>query len=168
MSSRPSCNPDPHDRHVYPLFGAEELDWHEIAAKVQATLGIPVRYEPIDIRPLPRARRASASADFVQHISNVAQDYRDGIFAGVNNLVEVIGGVKPITVEDYVAATRPQFEPAGRLVGEREELATAVRVEHRAQRHQRVPARAVVDVHAPAFRLDEPRTSQLRQMMADG
>jgi NAD(P)H dehydrogenase (quinone) len=49
----------------------------------------------------------------VQHISAVAQDYRDGVFAGVNNLVEVIGGVKPITVEDYVAATRSQFETSG-------------------------------------------------------
>jgi NAD(P)H dehydrogenase (quinone) len=49
----------------------------------------------------------------VQHISAVAQDYRDGIFAGVNNLVEVIGGIKPITVEDYVKATRSQFETSG-------------------------------------------------------
>src|SRR6201993_1696731 len=32
-------NPDPHDRQIYPLFGAEELTWHEIAAKVQDTLG---------------------------------------------------------------------------------------------------------------------------------
>ena len=57
--------------------------------------------------------RSGASAHFVQHISNVAQDYRDGIFAGVNNLVEVIGGIKPITVEDYVAANRSQFDTSG-------------------------------------------------------
>ncbi len=107
-------NPDPHDRQVYPLFGGEELNWHEIAAKVQATLGIPVRYEPIDIPTFAAGLTAAgASPHFVQHISSVAQDYRDGIFAGVNNLVEVIGGVKPITVEDYVAATRPKFETSG-------------------------------------------------------
>ena len=107
-------NPDPHDRQVYPLFGAEELNWHEIAAKVQATLGIPVRYEPIDIPTFAAGLTAAgASPHFVQHISSVAQDYRDGVFAGVNNLVEVIGGVKPITVEDYVAATRSQFETSG-------------------------------------------------------
>ena len=108
-------NPDPHDRQVYPLFGAEELDWHGIAAKVQATLGIPVRYEPIGIPTFAADLTASgASPHFVQHISNVAQDYRDGVFAGVNNLVEVIGGVKPITVEDYVAATRSRFDTSGR------------------------------------------------------
>jgi len=109
-------NPDPHDRQVYPLFGAEELNWHEIAAKVQATLGIPVHYEPIDIPTFAAGLTAAgASAHFVQHISNVAQDYRDGVFAGVNNLVEVIGGVKPITVEDYVAATRSRFDTNGRV-----------------------------------------------------
>jgi NAD(P)H dehydrogenase (quinone) len=108
-------NPDPHDGQIYPLFGAEELDWHQIAAKVQQTLGIPVRYEPIDIPTFSAGLAASgASAFFVQHFSNVAQDYRDGVFAGVNNLVEEIGGVKPISVEDYVAATRSRFETSGR------------------------------------------------------
>src|ERR1700756_2269907 len=107
-------NPDPHDRQVYPLFGAEELNWHEIAAKVQDTLGIPVRYEPTDIPTFAASLAAAgASAHFVQHISNVAQDFRDGVFAGVNNLVEVIGGGKPITVEEYVEATRSQFETSG-------------------------------------------------------
>lgn len=108
-------NPDPHDRQVYPLVGAEELDWDEIAAKVQATLGIPVRYEPIDIPAFTAGLTAGgASPFFVQHIGNVAQDYRDGVFAGENNLVEVIGGVKPITVEDYVAANRSRFDTTGR------------------------------------------------------
>jgi uncharacterized protein YbjT (DUF2867 family) len=107
-------NPDPHDRQVYPLVGPEELNWHEIAAKVQATLGIPVRYEPIDIPAFAAGLTAGgASPFFVQHISSVAQDYRDGVFAGENNLVEVIGGVKPITVEDYVEATRSRFDTSG-------------------------------------------------------
>jgi uncharacterized protein YbjT (DUF2867 family) len=107
-------NPDPHDRQVYPLVGPEELDWHGIAAKVQATLGIPVRYEPIDIPTFAADLTAGGASEFfVQHISSVAQDYRDGVFAGVNNLVEVIGGVKPITVEDYVAGTRSRFDASG-------------------------------------------------------
>jgi NAD(P)H dehydrogenase (quinone) len=45
----------------------------------------------------------------------VAQDYRDGIFSGMNNLIEVIGGTKPMTVEDSVAAARPQFDTDGRF-----------------------------------------------------
>lgn len=107
-------NPDPHDRQIYPLFGAEELNWYEIAAKVEHTLGIPVRYEPTDIPAFGASLTAAgASAHFVQHISAVARDFCDGVFAGMNNLVEEIGGGKPITVEDYVEATRLQFETSG-------------------------------------------------------
>lgn len=46
---------------------------------------------------------------FIQHMSHVAQDYRDGIFAGENNLVEVISGSKPLTVSEYVQANRAEF-----------------------------------------------------------
>src|ERR1700712_4710275 len=38
-------NPAPHDRQSYPLYGPIELDHYEIAEKMSATLGIPVRYE---------------------------------------------------------------------------------------------------------------------------
>ena len=109
-------NPDPHDRQIYPLFGAEELDWHAIAAKVQDTLNIPVRYEPIEISTFAAGLTAAgASAHIVQHLSNVTQDYRDGVFSGINNLVEVIGGTKPTTVEEHVAATRADFDTDGRF-----------------------------------------------------
>jgi NAD(P)H dehydrogenase (quinone) len=109
-------NPEPHDGQVYPLFGAEDLDWHDIAAKVRDTLGIPVRYEPIDLLAFAAGlTTAGASGHLIQHLWNVAQDYRDGIFSGINNLVEVIGGGKPTTVEDYVAATRAEFDTDGRF-----------------------------------------------------
>jgi NAD(P)H dehydrogenase (quinone) len=109
-------NPDPHDRQVYPLFGAEELDWYGIAAKAGDTLGIPVRYEPIEIPTFAAGLTvAGGSAHFVQHLSNVTQDYRDGVFSGINNLVELIGGSKPMTVEEHVAATRATFDTDGRF-----------------------------------------------------
>ena len=109
MLTNISCN-----RQIYPLVGAEELDWHEIAAKVVKTLGIPVTYESIDIPEYAAGLTAIGLPPyFVQHISSVAQDYRDGVFAGVNNLVEVIGGTKPTTVEEYVAATRSHFDTDG-------------------------------------------------------
>jgi NAD(P)H dehydrogenase (quinone) len=107
-------NPDPHDRQIYPLFGAEELDWYGIAAKVQDTLGIPIRYEPIEISTFATGVAAAGGVPhFVQHLSNVAQDYRDGVFSGINNLIEVIGGSKPMTVEQHVEATRATFDTSG-------------------------------------------------------
>jgi len=107
-------NPDPHDREIYPLFGADELDWHGIATKVQDTLDIPVRYEPIEISTFAAGLTAAGgSPHLVQHLSNVAQDYRDGVFSGMNNLVEVIGGTKPVTVEEHVDTTRAKFDTDG-------------------------------------------------------
>jgi hypothetical protein len=37
-----------------------------------------------------------------QHLSNVAVDYQNGIFAGNNDLVERIGGKKPTTVQEFI------------------------------------------------------------------
>src|SRR5271166_3780197 len=107
-------NPDPHDRQIYPLFGADELDWHSIAAKIGDVLGISVRYQPIEIPTFAAGLTAAGGAPhIVQHLSNVTQDYRDGVFSGMNNLVEVIGGSKPMTVEEHVAATRATFDTDG-------------------------------------------------------
>ena len=107
--------PAPHDRQIYPLVGAEETDHYAIADKMADTLGIPVRYVPIDIPSFAAAMTARGGADFlVQHLSNVAQDYQDGIFAGENNLIEVITGHKPMTVADFVNANRADFEHDGR------------------------------------------------------
>ena len=107
-------NPQPHDRQIYPLVGAEELDHYGIAERLADALGIPVRYEPIDIPTYADAMTAQGRTDFfVQHISSVAQDYQDGVFAGENNLVEVITGRKPMTVADFVNANRGDFEHDG-------------------------------------------------------
>jgi NAD(P)H dehydrogenase (quinone) len=104
-------NPAPHDRQSYPLYGPIELDHHEIAEKMSATLGIPVRYEPVEIAAFAGALAARGSSPFlVQHLSHVAQDYRDGIFSGTNNLVEVISGTPATTVEQFTAANRAVFE----------------------------------------------------------
>jgi NAD(P)H dehydrogenase (quinone) len=109
-------NPAPHNRQIYPLVGAEELDHYAIAGQIADTLGIPVRYEPIDIPRYAAAMTAQGRTDFfVQHISSVAQDYQDGIFAGENNLVEVISGHKPMTVADYVNANHADFERDGQF-----------------------------------------------------
>jgi NAD(P)H dehydrogenase (quinone) len=104
-------NPAPHDRQSYPLYGPVELDHHEIAEKMSATLRIPVRYEPVEIAAFAEALLAQGRSPFlVQHLSNVAQDYRDGIFSGTNNLVEVISGTPATTVEQFTAANRAVFE----------------------------------------------------------
>jgi len=74
-----------------------------------ATLGWPFRYEQQSIRSsLPRWRRPG-SARFVQHISSVAQDYQDGIFAVTNDVIETITGKPPLTLEEFVSRNCAKF-----------------------------------------------------------
>lgn len=107
-------DPAPHDRQTYPLYGPVELNHDQIADKMAQTLGIPVRYEPVDIPTFAAALTAQgATPFFVQHVRNVAQDYRDGIFAGTNDLVEAITGTAPMTVEQFTAAHCTAFDGPG-------------------------------------------------------
>jgi hypothetical protein len=46
-------------------------------------------------------RRQGFSEHTVQHIENVAQDYRDGIFAGTNDVVQKIGNITPTSVSEF-------------------------------------------------------------------
>jgi NAD(P)H dehydrogenase (quinone) len=107
-------NPAPHDRQIYPLRGPVDLNHDQIAEKMAQTLGFPVRYEPVDIADFGRVLAAEGAKPFlIQHLSNVAQDYRDGIFAGTDNLVEVITGTPATTVEEFTDAHRAAFELPG-------------------------------------------------------
>jgi uncharacterized protein YbjT (DUF2867 family) len=107
-------NPAPHDRQIYPLYGPVELDHHQIAAKLAAALDIAVRYEPVEIEHFAEALKVQGHTPFlIQHLTNVAQDYRDGIFAGTNNLVEVITGTPAMTLEQFGALHRSAFQQDG-------------------------------------------------------
>jgi NAD(P)H dehydrogenase (quinone) len=107
-------HPAPHARQIYPLYGPVELNHQQIAGKMAQTLGFPVSYLPVDIPTFAEVLGEQGSASFlIQHLSNVAQDYRDGIFAGTDNLVEVITGSPAMTVEDFTAAHRSAFEGSG-------------------------------------------------------
>ncbi|MFI5615160.1 hypothetical protein ACIA77_49010, partial [Amycolatopsis sp. NPDC051903] len=49
----------------------------------------------------------------VQHLGNVAIDYRNGVFAGTNDVVEKIGGKPPQSVEQFAREKRAGFETSG-------------------------------------------------------
>ena len=73
------------------------MDHHAIAQKMSKTLGIPVRYEPVDNESFAAAMRAQGASPFLaQYLRNVARDYQNSdVFAGTNNLVEAICGTPP-------------------------------------------------------------------------
>jgi hypothetical protein len=57
--------------------------------------------------------KRGGSPHFVQHLLRVAIDYRNGIFAGTNDLVRKIGGSDPMGVEAFVAHNIAFYEQHG-------------------------------------------------------
>jgi NAD(P)H dehydrogenase (quinone) len=107
-------NPEPHDRQAYPLHGPVEMNHHEISETMSRVLGIPVRYEPVEPAAFGEALGASGfPGHLVQHLRNVAVDYQNGVFAGTNNLIEIIGNRDPLSTEDYVRANEQEFAGNG-------------------------------------------------------
>jgi NAD(P)H dehydrogenase (quinone) len=107
-------NPEPHHRQTYPLHGPVETDYHEIASAVSRALGIPVSYEPISIQEFADGLASlGGSTHLIQHLSNVAVDYQNGVFSGTNNLIEVIGNRTPMTVEEFAIDRKHAFDRNG-------------------------------------------------------
>jgi NAD(P)H dehydrogenase (quinone) len=103
-------HPDEHAGQIYPLYGAVEMNHYQIAEAISRALGRPVRYEPADIPTWIDDLKSLGFSDYLaQHLSNVAVDYRNGIFAGTNDIVERVGGKKPMTVEDFITANSAAF-----------------------------------------------------------
>lgn len=107
-------DPEPHDRAVYTLHGPVELNHRDIARAMSGTLGIPVHYEPISVEEFASAMaERGLPAHLIQHLSNVAVDYQNGVFAGTNDNVEKIGRRTPLSVEQFVIENRPSFDTSG-------------------------------------------------------
>ncbi|MET7296649.1 NAD(P)H-binding protein [Streptomyces griseoloalbus] len=107
-------NPEPHDRQIYTLHGPEEMDHHGIAEAMSRALGIPVTYEPIGIDEFAQGLASlGKTAHLVQHLSNVAVDYQNGVFQGTNNLIEVVGNRSPLSVEEFVGERKEAFAQSG-------------------------------------------------------
>lgn len=104
-------DPTPHAGAIYPLYGPVELNHHEIAEAVTEALGYPVRYVPIEIAEFQAdLERNGWEPHIVQHLINVAVDYRNGIFAGTNDVVRRLTGADPLTVQAFVERNRQAFD----------------------------------------------------------
>jgi uncharacterized protein YbjT (DUF2867 family) len=114
------AEPTAHVGKTYPLFGTKELSHAEIAEAVGRVLGRPLRVEYVSMGEFarllsPRASGESGSSEraanqvLFQHLSEVAIDHKNGLFAGTNDLVAQIGGRAPLTVEAFVEKHRAAF-----------------------------------------------------------
>jgi NAD(P)H dehydrogenase (quinone) len=104
------AEPDAHRGQTYPLFGPVELTLLEIADIVGHTLGRSIRYEKIPAEQWAREIGARNAPFLAQHLGEVAIDHDNGVFAGTNDVVERIGGRRPMTVAEFVDRHRKSLE----------------------------------------------------------
>jgi NAD(P)H dehydrogenase (quinone) len=55
-------------------------------------------------------KAGGAGSDFIfQHLKEITIDHQNGIFSGMNNYVQEIGGRPPMTVEQFIEKHRTEF-----------------------------------------------------------
>ncbi len=105
------ADPAGHSGKVYRLHGPVEMDHHQIAAKMSETLGATITYAPVSIEEFRRRmeQEYGFNSFLTQHLTEVAQDYQNGVFAGTNHIVQDLTGKPPLTVEEVVGQNRPAY-----------------------------------------------------------
>ena len=104
------ADPVGHAGQLYPLFGPKELTQFEIAGILSEVLGRKITYVPMEIEAFKAVLKdMGRTPHCIQHISAVAQDCRDGIFSGTNDLVEKLTGQKPMQMVDYIVKNKALF-----------------------------------------------------------
>ncbi len=102
--------PEGHAGKTYPLYGLEELTQHQTAAILSQVLERKVAYAPLEIDDFAQGlKELGYSAHIQQHLASVAQDCRDGVFSGMNDVVETITGQKPLGMAEYVTKHKALF-----------------------------------------------------------
>lgn len=105
------ANPVAHQGKTYPLYGPTELSQYQIADSLSEVLGRKIEYIPIDIEGFKDVLAGAGFEPwFIQHISAVAQDCRDGIFACTNSNVEDLTGRTPLSITDYIEKNKQSFQ----------------------------------------------------------
>jgi uncharacterized protein YbjT (DUF2867 family) len=105
------AKPEGHGGEIYTLHGPVEMKHTEIATAMSEILGATIEHAPMSIE----AFKAKIETLYkfppflVQHLVEVAQNYREGIFAGTNDVVEQITGPPALSVPEFIARNRDAF-----------------------------------------------------------
>jgi uncharacterized protein YbjT (DUF2867 family) len=107
------ANPAPHAGKTYELFGAAQIHFSEVASILSDMLGTRFIYAPLSVEDFQhRLERLKASPFMVQHMVEVVKNYHDGVFSGMNSVIEDVTGEPPMTMERFVEKNRSLFELA--------------------------------------------------------
>lgn len=105
------AEPKGHEGKTYTLHGPVEMNHVEIAAAMSEVLGSRIDYAPTSIEEFRNKMETLYKFPpfLTQHLVEVAQNYRDGIFSGTNNAVEKITGKPPLSVQQFISQNRAAF-----------------------------------------------------------
>jgi uncharacterized protein YbjT (DUF2867 family) len=105
------AKPAGHEGKIYTLHGPVEMNHTEIAAAMSEVLGAKIEYAPTSIEVFKqKMEQLYKFPPFrVQHLVEVAQNYREGIFAGTNDVVEKITGTPALSISAFVEKHRKAF-----------------------------------------------------------
>jgi len=105
------ANPAGHGGKIYTLHGPVEMNHDEIAAAMSEVLGAKIDYAPTSIEEFKRKMETVYKFPpfLVQHLVEVAQHYREGVFRGTNHVVEDITGTPALTVQAFIEKHRGAF-----------------------------------------------------------
>jgi NAD(P)H dehydrogenase (quinone) len=105
------AKPAGHDGKIYTLHGPVEMNHTEIAAAMSEVLGAKIEYAPTSIEVFKQKMEQLYKFPpfLVQHLVEVAQNYREGIFAGTNNVVEKITGTPALSIRAFIEKYRKAF-----------------------------------------------------------
>ncbi|MEI9985527.1 MAG: NmrA family NAD(P)-binding protein [Aliidongia sp.] len=105
------AKPAGHEGKIYPLHGPVEMDHTEIAAAMSEVLGATIEYAPISIEEFRQKMEQLYKFPpfLVQHLVEVARNYREGIFAGTNDVVETVTGTPALSVPAFIEKHRKAF-----------------------------------------------------------
>lgn len=105
------ANPEPHTEKSYDLFGPTILDMTAAAAIFSEALGRKITYVPVDTETFAGIVKKALNADpyFVQHVSSLGQDLKDGRAAGMNDFVERLTGQRPMELLEFINRNKNAF-----------------------------------------------------------
>lgn len=105
------ANPNGHEGKTYTLHGPVEMNHTEIADAMSEVLGAKIDYAPTSIEAFKQKMENLYKFPpfLVQHLVEVAQNYREGIFQGTNDAVEAITGTPALSVPAFIAKYRDAF-----------------------------------------------------------
>jgi uncharacterized protein YbjT (DUF2867 family) len=105
------ADPKGHEGKTYALHGPVEMNHTEIAAAMSEVLGAKIEYAPKSIEAFKdeMERLYKFPPFLVQHLVEVAQNYRDGVFAGTNDHVEKITGKPALSVPAFIEKYQNAF-----------------------------------------------------------